>query len=353
MILGDQATTSAAANNADSFTIDDIFRSHAQRRPDALALIDATNRESFTDGKPRRLTFAAADRLISAIAGRLHQMGLPTDSVIAIQLPNVVENILVTLAIWRAGMIAATLPLLCRRTDAAAALARIGAKALITCGRVGAFDHGRLAMTVGADVFSIRYIAGFGENPPDGMVSFDDLFAGEVDTAPPSDRERRSNVAAHVAAITFDVGESGIVPAARSHVELLAGGLAVVLESGVAQNAAILSTIVPASFAGICLTLLPWALCGGTLVLRHPFDAATLGSQMREERCDTLILPGPIALRLAATDVFAMQGPAAIIATWRAPERLAGSSPWHESSIALIDVSIFGEAGFEPARRGP
>ena len=105
-------------------------------------------------------------------------MGLATDSVIAIQLPNVVENILVTLAIWRAGMIAATLPLLCRRTDAAAALARIGAKALITCGRVGAFDHGRLAMTVGADVFSIRYIAGFGESPPDGMVSFEDLFAG-------------------------------------------------------------------------------------------------------------------------------------------------------------------------------
>ena len=153
----------------------------------------------------------------------------------------------------------------------------------------------------------------------------------EVDAAPPSDRERRSNGAAHVAAITFDVGESGIVPVARSHVELLAGGLAVLLESGVAQNAAILSTIVPASFAGICLTLLPWALCGGTLVLHHPFDAATLGSQMREERCDTLILPGPIAFRLAATDAFAMQGPASIIATWRAPERLAGSSPWRES----------------------
>jgi hypothetical protein len=126
-----------------------------------------------------------------------------------------------------------------------------------------------------------------------------------------------------------------------------------VLESGVAQNAVILSTIVPASFAGICLTLLPWALCGGTLVLHHPFDAATLGSQMREERCDTLILPGPIALRLAATDIFAMQGPAAIIATWRAPERLASSSPWHESGIALIDVPIFGEAGFAPARRQP
>ncbi len=47
------------------------------------------------------------------------------------------------------------------------------------------------------------------------------------------------------------------------------------------------------------------------------------------------------------------QGPASVIAAWRAPERLAGSSPWRESEIALIDVPIFGEAGFAPARRGP
>jgi hypothetical protein len=353
MILGDQATASAPSNGSTSITIDDVFRCQAQRRPDALALVDATNRQTFTDGKPHRLTYAAADRVITAIADRLHQMGLPTDSVIAIQLPNVAENILVSLAVWRVGMIAATLPLLCRRTDAAAALTRIGAKALVTCGRVGAFDHGRFAMTVGADVFSIRYICGFGQNLPDGVVSFEDLLAAEADAAAPSEGKPRGNAAAHIAAITFDVGEGGIVPVARSHAEMLAGGLAVFLESGLAQNAHILSTIVPSSVAGICLTLLPWALCGGTLVLHHPFDAATLGGQMQEQRCDTLILPGPVAFRLAAAGAFASQGPASIVATWRAPERLATSSPWRQSEIALIDVPIFGEAGFAPARRQP
>jgi hypothetical protein len=123
------------------------------------------------------------------------------------------------------------------------------------------------------------------------------------------------------------------------------------LESGVSQDATILSTIVPASFAGICLTLLPWALCGGTLVLHHPFDAATLRSQMRDERCGTLILPAPVAFRLAAAGAFVAPVPASVIAAWRAPERLAGSSPWREAEIALIDVPIFGEAGFAPARR--
>jgi hypothetical protein len=352
MILGDPATA-AHANGANSVTIDDIFRRHARRRPDALALIDAVNRAAFTDGRPHRLTYAAADRIVSAIAGRLGEMGLPTDSVVAVQLPNIAENILTTLAVWRAGMIAATLPLLCRRNDAVTALARIGAKALITCGRVGAFNHAQFAMTVGAEVFSIRYVCGFGANLPDGVVSFADLLATEPpDAAAPPDRARRHNAAAHLAAITFDVSASGIVPVARSHAELLAGGVAVLLESGLPQDAKILSTMVPSSFAGIGLTLVPWALCGGTLALHHPFDATAFGDQARDPQCSTVILPGPVAFRLAAAGAFASQRPASVIAAWRAPDRLPSSAAWRQADTDLIDVAIFGEAGFTPARRG-
>ena len=38
-------------------------------------------------------------------------MALPTDSIVGIQLPNIVENILAILGVLRAGMIAAPLPL--------------------------------------------------------------------------------------------------------------------------------------------------------------------------------------------------------------------------------------------------
>ena len=83
-----------AASSRRRVTIDEVFRHIAQRRPDALALADAPNRETFTDGAPRRLTYAEADRMVAAIAGRLRRMGLPTDAIIGIQLPNIVENIL-------------------------------------------------------------------------------------------------------------------------------------------------------------------------------------------------------------------------------------------------------------------
>ncbi len=355
MILGDAALAPAPGPAGQNrVTLDDIFRRVAQRRPNALALADPPNRMTFTDGMPRRLTFAEADRMVTAIAGRLRQMGLATDSIVGIQLPNTVENILALLGVMRAGMIAAPLPLLWRRADTIAALARLGAKALITCGHVGAFNHCQLAMRVAAEVFSIRYVCGFGDGLPDGVVPFDDLFtAAKSEPLPQIEREARINPAAHLAAITFDVGDGGVVPVARNHLELLAGGLGVLLESRLKQDGIVLSTLAPASFAGLCMTLLPWLLCGGTLLLHHPFDPAVLVGQWRgTERCGALVLPGPLAFRLAEAGVFTDTGPACVVATWRAPERLSASPLWSDRDTGLVDVSLFGETGLVAARRG-
>ncbi len=352
--LGEPANNAAPPQGQSRITIDEIFRRVAERRPQALALADAPNRKTFTDGAPRRLTFAEADRVISAIAGRLRRMELPTDTIVAIQLPNIVENVLAILGVLRAGMIAAPLPLLWRRADAVAALSRIGAKALITIGHVGSFNHCQLAMRVAAEVFAIRYVCGFGADLPDGVVPFDDLFTTDkLDPLPPFDRDRQNNAAAHLAVVTFDVTESGIVPVARSHLEVFAGGLSVLLESRLVQDATILSTLAPASFAGISLTLMPWLLSGGKLLLHHPFDPPVLVGQWRgDERCGALILPGPVAFRLSQAGVFSRTGPASVIASWRSPERLGGSQLWRERDTTLVDVSMFGEIGFVAARRG-
>jgi len=352
MILGEPAAA-AEPHGQSRITIDEIFRRVAQRRPEALALADAPNRKTFTGGAPRRLTFAQADRMVSAIAGRLRKMELPTDAIVGIQLPNIVENVLAILGVMRAGMIAAPLPLLWRRADAVTAASRIGAKALITCGEVDGFNHCQFAMKVAAEVFSIRYICGFGAELPDGVVPLDDLFtAKELDPLPPLERERHDNAAAHLAVITFDMTDAGIVPVARSHLELFAGGLGVLLESRLIQDATVLSTLAPSSFAGICLTLLPWLLSGGALHLHHPFDPTVLVGQWRgDARCGALVLPASMAFRLSDAGVFSRAGPASVLAAWRAPDRLGVSPAWRERDTTLVDVSIFGEIGIVVARR--
>ncbi len=332
-------------------TIDALFRARVAGSPEAPALADAANRSSFTDGAPHRLTYAEVDRAVTAIAARLRGMGLSGDAIVGIQLPNIAENILVLLGVLRAGMIAAPLPLLWRRADAVAALAGIGAKALITCGRVGAFHHAQFAMGVAADVFSVRYVCAFGQNLPDGVVPFDDLVAAaRHDPVLPPD-ERSDNADARLAAVAFDVGERGVVPVARTHRELLAGGMAVARESALTPDVGVLSTIAPASFSGICLTLVPWLIGGGILSLHHPFDPGLLVHQRRADRCGALIVPGPLAFRLAETGAFAVESRAGVIAAWRSPERLAASAAWRETDVSFTDVSIFGEAGMIPAGR--
>jgi hypothetical protein len=354
MILGDPASAAVLAQQGQRrASIDEVFHRIAQRQPETPALIDAPNRMAFTDGPPRRLSYVEADRTVAAIAGRLHNMGLAADSIVGIQLPNIAESILTILGVMRAGMIAAPLPLLWRRADAITALGRIGAKALITCQHVGSFNHCQLAMRIASEVFSIRYVCCFGENLPDGVVPFDDLFtAKRLDPLPPLERERQHNAAAHIALITFDVGENGIVPVARSHLQLIAGGLGVTLESRLTRGECIVSTMPASSFAGMSLTLIPWLLSAGTLCLHHLFDTDVLATQRRDETCGTLVLPGSVALRLAEAGAFAGAGGGTVIAAWRAPERLATSPAWREPEASLVDVQIFGEAGLVAAQRG-
>ncbi len=199
MILG--GTEQAGGERA---TIDDLFRRAGVRHSHALALIDPPNSASVNDASPQRLTFAQADNAISALAGKLHGLGLPTDAVVAVQLANTVDSVIALLGILRARLIAAPLPLLWRKQEMVAALARVGAKAIVTCARIGANAAAETAVQAAAELFPIRHICGFGRDLPDGVVPLDDVFApGPAAFFQPPARPR--NAGAHVAAITFDV----------------------------------------------------------------------------------------------------------------------------------------------------
>jgi hypothetical protein len=355
MILGQSSPQHlATVAKVGRSTIDDVFRRAAARRPDAIALADPPNRAAITDGAPRRLTFAEADRMISAVAVRLRRLGLGIDQIVGIQMANTVDAVVTLLGILRAGLIAAPLPLLWRQADCVAALDRIGAKALIVNRRIGAVDHCALAMNIAAEVFHIRQVGGFGDNLPDGVTGFDDLYSAPPGEPPPA-IERPVNPAAHVAVITFDVAPDGLVPVARSHVELLAAGAAVALESRVEQNAIILSSLALPSLAGLALAVIPWLLIGGTLALHHPFDDEVFLRQTRDEHCGIVVVPAALALRLDESGALRLGGRNAIktvVAAWRAPERMAASPSWRDPVIGLVDVPVFGETAVLATRRG-
>jgi AMP-binding enzyme len=346
MILGKPARE-LGANHA---TLDDLFRRAGVRRPQAMALIDPPNRESIIGGAPRSLTFAQADRAISNLAARLLSLALPADAVVAMQLPNTVESVISLLAVLRAGMVVAPLPLLWRKQDMVSALSRVGAKAIITSTHIGSVDHGDIAMRVAAELLAIRHVCSFGGNTPDGVVALDDIFTSEPgEIVRPF--TRAGNAADHVAVVTFDIAVNGMVAVARSHSEVMAGGVAALLEVGIAEDTTILSAIPLSSFAGLALTLMPWLVGGGPLALHHGFDAPAFDEQRRTLAASTAVLPAVILAPLLQADLLDGSIPN-IIALWRAPERLANSTRW-QGTGALTDVACFGEVALLPARRGP
>ena len=163
-----------------------------------------------------------------------------TDAVVAIQLPNTVEAVIALLGVLRAGMIAAPLPLLWREQDIVAALAPIGAKAIVTAGRIGAHRARRDAMQAAVELFPIRYVCAFGRDLPDGVVPLDDVFAAIRRRIAPH-AARPGPAAAHVAVVSFEVTTAGIVPVARNHTATDCRRTMAFLEAGMAPEAPLLS----------------------------------------------------------------------------------------------------------------
>jgi len=154
------------------------------------------------------------------------------------------------------------------------------------------------------------------------------------------------------AIISFDVTADGFRAVPRTHLSLIAGGLALSLESDVQQGAVVMSAFAPSSFAGLASSVVIWLLSGGTLVLHHPFDADVLEQQVVRFSCDTLIVPAPLAFKLDEADL-ATRMPSVnnVIGMWRAPEQVASSPAWTAQSATLTDAYLFGEAGLFGARR--
>ncbi|WJR74859.1 class I adenylate-forming enzyme family protein [Bradyrhizobium sp. NP1] len=329
-------------------TLDVLFQRILARKPDAPALIDPLNKPRITGQAPLRLSYREADRAITALSAHFIEAGLPANSIIGVQLPNTVEFALTVLAAHRAGLVVAVLPQLWRHAELVAALNRTAARAIVTSSTIDGVAYAELAMNAAAEAFSIRHVCGFGTDLPDGMASLDYAIANPSTTSRTVIQDGRK-----AALVSFDVTPQGFRPVPRPHLSLIAGGLAISLESDIPQGATLMSGFSPMSFAGLTSSLVAWLLSGGTLVLHHPFETDVLEQQINEERCDTLVVPAPLALRLDELNIAArMPSLSNVVGLWRAPEQVTSSPDWTARQASLTDVYLFGEAGLFGARRG-
>lgn len=333
---------------SDAPTLDGLFRRTLARDGDMLALVDPNDRARVTGHEPRRMTYVEADHAIDALAAHFVEMRMPLGGVLAVQLPNTIECALTVLAAHRAGLVAALFPQLWRHADLTAALNYTGACGLVTMGRIDGVDHAALARRAGAETFSVRYVGAFGHALPDGVTSLERAMVQVVNAPPPNIQN-----AERPAIITFDTLGDGMRAVPRTHIQVIAGALAIYLEAAVPHGTPVMSVVAPTTFAGFSAGIGVWLLTGGTLVHHQPFDSETLLSQVKHDSCSSLVVPGPLMARFGEIETARrLPGLQRIIGLWRSPDQIAGSPAWELERVSATDLYVFGEAGLFGARRG-
>jgi len=322
-----------------SATLDFLLRQRAADNPDGLAVADPGDRPVFTDGVPRRLTWASLDAEADRLACSLQQLGLRQDAVVGLQLPNTVELAIAFFGVLRAGGIAAMLPLAWRRAEIAQALARVGAKAAISMARSGPTQQSEVLCYAAADVFALRFLLAFGRRVPDGVISIDELpvegALEEVTRSEPS--------ADHVGVITFDAAADGFVPVPRSHRQLVAAAGAHLAATQIKQRDILLTGILGSSLAGLATGLLSALVSGAGLVLHQPFSSRVFAGAVVTEAVTHAVLPGAALAALAQTGRFGARPLRSVTALWRTgepPQALPPALPKTAHALAFGETAL-------------
>lgn len=332
----------------------DLLRHWAQHAPGAVALADPPNRPDLGLGSVRSLTFAEADALADRIAAEFADAGLAAGSVIALQLPNIWEGVLVLLGAWRAGLTVCPLPLAWRLTELGPALAQIEPAAIVTAGRFAGHGHAETMRRLAADQFSIRFIFALGEDLPDGVTPIADWLApgpmGRHGGAPHTGQ----TAAGHDPAIlTWAVSPGGPYPVPRSHDALAALGDLVATDLALTSDDVLLGVYPLSTVAGLAGHVMPWLRTGARLQLHQAFDFDLFLTQLRAQNVTYTALPGPVLQALGDGGHLAGQARelTRVGCVWPVPHAIHAAADMRGVPCPIFDMHNLSELAFMVRRR--
>lgn len=346
MILSDDARIQRYEQSGlwGDYTCDALFQGTAQAHQDQLALADAPNRDSFAYGDAHRLTYFELDGAVERLARTFLGLGLRRDDIIALQMPNVVEQMVVFLAAWRVGLIVSPLPVMWREYELKAALPIIAPRAIITMS-TPQFDHVEMMRNAAFDLMTIRFVLGFGPDLPDGVIPLNGIFHENSQDLPQGYDPATLDLSANdIALITWAGGDCPApCPVPRSHNQLLAAGRMAQLEAGIADRSVILNPYPLISLVPLGCFAMPWLLTGGALILHHPFDLSVFAKQITRENVAFTGMPPSVIDVVKSENIFQSSneesGLKAVAAIWPAPILPADAQERVSNlGINLIDV---------------
>ena len=279
-------------------TLWDLFAANVQAQPEAEAVVDAPNRSDFAHGTPRRLTWAQLHDEVDRFCVLLTEQGIARDEVLALQMPNCVEQFVVYLACARLGIVATPVPVQYREHEMAHILDHAQAVAVVTFTRIGTPAAGHAAAAMYLDLQrthpGLRRVIAFGDEVPAGCVDASATAAlTDTQRAALEARTLGANVSANdVFTICWTSGtEAQPKGVPRSHNEWLVIVPSIVEAAEIRPGARLLNPFPLVNMAGISTAFASWLVLGGTVVQHHPFALPVFLAQLRDERIDYTVAP--------------------------------------------------------------
>ncbi|WP_305093750.1 long-chain fatty acid--CoA ligase [Prescottella sp. R16] len=274
--------TTAGAWTSD--TIQGVFADRVRERGAHLAVADPADKTGLVDRLPMRLTWRELDAEVDAAAATLMASGIRAGDVVAVQLPNTVEQVVVFLAVWRLGAIVTPLSVSADAEQIVDACNEACVGAYVTATRVGADRVADRMLAVRSRIPTLQVVLAYGDGLPDGVVAMggpslhchDEVAAYAATLAPAPD---------DCISICWTAGTGGRpkgVP--HAHCESLALARSVVADARLEPGDVMLNPVPSSTATGITGTLLPWLVAGCVLVQHEPSDAAAFASRVADEK---------------------------------------------------------------------
>ena len=280
--------TLTAAGHWGHETLHGLLAKHATQHPNKLAFKDQPNREFLTDSPALELSWADAHRAVNNLAISLRKAGIGEDERVIIQMPNVVELVLMYFAVSKLGAIVSPVPVQYGRHELQNIASALDAQFLISLNRFNTIALAETAKTALPDVTVLTL---------NDDITLD--FTSPIDEQiqwPADDANRTITVC-------WTSGTTGTPKGVeRSHNMWMASGQKSLDAASYSENEVLLNPFPLVNMAALGGFLYPTAILGCSMVLHHPIDVPVYLKQLQTEKITFTLAPPALLNQLAKSE---------------------------------------------------
>jgi cyclohexanecarboxylate-CoA ligase len=281
--------------------VDDLTQRNRREVPGRLALVDPLNRQALDGHPPRRLSWGETGLEVDRLAAALLELGLRKDDIVCVQVPNVVEAVLIFLACARLGLIVSPVVMQYRAHELGYILDLLRPSAVITCSRFAGFDQARMMLDLRAQGLDCPVLV-IGGGAPEGAVDLDAAIAAADPGRAVAQHAASPAQPGEVLTICWTSGtEARPKGVPRDHNHWIANAKVIVEASDLRDGEVMLNPFPLVNIGSIGGLVLPWLWRRCTLVLHHPFDLGVFLAQIAAEKVNYTIAPPAILTALLKT----------------------------------------------------